>query len=110
MSTAGWVRVSSHALVTTARAVASEALRAPFGDVRVRVSDDGAGALAVEVTAPLALPVLGSGDVPAEPVVATAHRARQVIADRVREVTGRQVRRVSVVFASSVVDVPRRVR
>jgi hypothetical protein len=54
--------------------------------------------------------VLGSHAVPDEPVVTSAHRARGTIAERLRTITGRQVSRVTVTFASSVVDVPRRVR
>jgi hypothetical protein len=107
---AGWDRISATALTHTAQAVASEALRTPYRDVRAHVSDDGRGALAVEVTGPLVVPVLGSGERPTESVVVTAHRARDVIAQRLRAITGRQVARVSVTFASSIVDVPRRVR
>ncbi|ROP74793.1 hypothetical protein [Curtobacterium sp. PhB115] len=103
-------RIGTTALVRTAQAVAAESLRVAFREVRARVADDGRGALAVEITAPLTLPVLGSHAVPDEPVVTTAHRARATIADRVRTITGRQVSRVTVTFASSVVDVPRRVR
>jgi hypothetical protein len=103
-------RIGVHALVRTAQAVAAEALRVAAREVRARVTDDGRGALAVEITAPLALPVLGSHALPDEPVVATAHRARGTIAERFRTITGRQVARVTVTFASSVVDAPRRVR
>lgn len=103
-------RVGSAALVHTAQAVASEALRVSFREARARVTDDGRGALAVEVTAPLVVPALGSHAVPDEPVVTTAHRARAVIAQRLRDITGRRVERVTVTFSSSVVDVPRRVR
>jgi hypothetical protein len=109
-SVAGSDRISSGALVRTAQAVAAEALRIPFRDTRARVTDDGSGALAVEITGPLAVPVLGSGSVPVQPVVRTAHAARTVIAERVRSITGRQVARVSVVYDSSVVEQPRRVR
>ena len=52
-------RIGTSALVHTAQAVAAEALRVAFREVRARVADDGRGALAVEITAPLALPVLG---------------------------------------------------
>jgi len=107
---AGYDRVGSAALVHTAQAVASEALRVPFREARARVADDGHGALAVEITAPLAVPVLGTHAVPDEPVVTTAHRARALIAERLRHITGRQVERVTVTFSSSVVDTPRRVR
>ncbi|WP_181433166.1 MULTISPECIES: hypothetical protein [unclassified Curtobacterium] len=103
-------RIGTSALVHTAQAVAAEALRVAFREVRARVADDGRGALAVEITAPLALPVLGSHALPDEPVVAAAHRARGTIAERFRTITGRQVARVTVTFASSVVDTPRRVR
>jgi len=103
-------RIGAHALVRTAQAVAAEALRVAAREVRARVADDGRGALAVEITAPLALPVLGAHALPDEPVVATAHRARGTIAERFRTITGRQVARVTVTFASSVVDTPRRVR
>lgn len=103
-------RIGASALVHTAQAVASEALRVAFREVRARVADDGRGALAVEITAPLTLPVLGSHAVPDEPVVTSAHRARGTIAERLRTITGRQVSRVTVTFSSSVVDVPRRVR
>jgi hypothetical protein len=103
-------RIASPALVHTAQAVAAEALRVPFRQARARVADDGRGGLAVDVTAPLTLPVLGSHAVPDEPVLVTAHRARATIAERLRTITGRQVARVTVTFASSVVDVPRRVR
>jgi hypothetical protein len=106
----GYDRIGSAALVHTARAVASEALRVPFREARARVADDGHGALAVEVTAPLVVPVLGSHAVPDEPVVRTAHRARAAIAERLRHITGRQVERVTVTFSSSVVETPRRVR
>ncbi|WP_022904354.1 hypothetical protein [Curtobacterium sp. B8] len=106
----GWDRIGSAALVHTAQAVAAEALRAPLRDVRARVTGDGRGSLSVEVTAPLRVPVLGSGAVPTEPVLVTTHRARGTIADRVHAITGRQVDRVDVTYASSVVDVPRRVR
>ncbi|MBF4606126.1 hypothetical protein [Curtobacterium sp. VKM Ac-1393] len=103
-------RIGTPALVHTAQAVAAEALRVAFREVRARVADDGRGALAVEITAPLTLPVLGSHAVPDEPVVTSAHRARGTIAERLRTITGRQVSRVTVTFASSVLDVPRRVR
>lgn len=106
----GYDRIGSGALVRTAQAVAAEALRVPFQEARARVADDGRGGLAVEITAPLTVPVLGSHTLPDEPVLATAHRARGVIAERLRTITGRQVARVTVTFASSVVDVPRRVR
>jgi hypothetical protein len=103
-------RIGAHALVRTAQALAAESLRVPVREVRARVADDGRGALAVEITAPLALPVLGTHALPDEPVVATAHRARGTIAERFRSITGRQVARVTVTFASSVVETPRRVR
>lgn len=103
-------RIAVTALVRTAQAVASEALHAPVRDVRAHVSDDGRGALALDITGPMRMPVLGSHDVPDEPVLVTAHRARGVIAERVRTITGRQVARVSVTFTSSVIDTPRRVR
>ncbi|PYY61746.1 hypothetical protein DEJ17_03245 [Curtobacterium sp. MCSS17_011] len=103
-------RIGAHALVRTAQAIAAEALRVSAREVRARVTDDGRGALAVEITAPLALPVLGTHALPDEPVVATAHRARGTIAERFRTITGRQVARVTVTFASSIVDTPRRVR
>ncbi|MBF4614099.1 hypothetical protein [Curtobacterium sp. VKM Ac-1376] len=102
--------IGAHALVHTAQALAAESLRVPAREVRARVADDGRGALAVEITAPLALPVLGTHALPDEPVVATAHRARGTIAERFRTITGRQVARVTVTFASSVVETPRRVR
>ncbi|WP_144710068.1 hypothetical protein [Curtobacterium pusillum] len=107
---AGYDRIGSAALVHTAQAVAAEALRVPFREARARVADDGHGGLAVEITAPLTVPVLGSHAVPDEPVTTTAHRARGTIAERLRSITGRQVQRVTVTFSSSVVDVPRRVR
>jgi hypothetical protein len=94
----------------TAQAVAAEALRAPVREVRARVADDGRGSLAVTVTAPLAVPVLGTHAVTDEPVVRRAHRARATIAERLAAITGRQVDRVDVTFSSSVIDVPRRVR
>lgn len=106
----GYDRIGAAALVHTAQAVAAEALRVPFREARARVADDGRGALEVEITAPLTVPVLGSHAVPDEPVLATAHRARATIAERLRAITGRQVGRVTVTFASSVVDTPRRVR
>lgn len=106
----GWDRIGPAALVHTAQAVASEALRAPIRQVRARVADDGHGSLAVEITAPLVVPALGSGTVPSEPVLRAAHRARGAIAERLHTITGRQVDRVDVTYASSVVDVPRRVR
>jgi len=107
---AGYDRIGTAALTHTAQAVAAEALRVPFREARARVADDGRGCLAVEVTAPLTVPVLGRHAVPAEPVLVTAHRARATIAERIRTITGRQVARVTVVFSSSVVDTPRRVR
>ncbi|KTR08343.1 hypothetical protein [Curtobacterium luteum] len=106
----GWDRIGPAAIVHTAQAVASEALRAPFREVRARVADDGHGSLAVEITAPLVVPALGTGNVPSEPVLRSAHRARGTIAERLHAITGRQVDRVDVTYASSVVDVPRRVR
>lgn len=109
-SVAGWDRIATSALVRTAQAVAAEALRAPAHDVRARIADDGNGALAVEITSPLAVPVLGSHEVPSEPVVATAHRARAAIAERVAGITGRQVQRVTVTFTTSVIATARRVR
>ncbi|PYY33859.1 hypothetical protein DEJ16_03100 [Curtobacterium sp. MCJR17_055] len=106
----GTDRIASPALVHTAQAVAAEVLRAPFREVRARVVDDGRGALAVEVTSPLALPVLGTHAVPHEPVLASAHRARTSIAERLRTITGRKVARVSLTFSSAVLARPRRVR
>jgi hypothetical protein len=110
VSVPGTDRIASPALVRTAQAVAAEALRAPVREVRARVVDDGRGALAVEVTSPLALPVLGSHDLPDEPVLGTAHRARAAIAERFRTITGREVARVSLTFSSAVLTRPRRVR
>ena len=107
---AGYDRIGTAALTHTAQAVAAEALRVPFREARARVADDGRGALAVEITAPLAVPVLGSHAVPDEPVLVTAHRARATIAQRIGTITGRTVSRVTVTFASSVVETPRRVR
>lgn len=52
----GWDRIGPAALVHTAQAVASEALRAPIRQVRARVADDGHGSLAVEITAPSSCP------------------------------------------------------
>ncbi|PZE27934.1 hypothetical protein [Curtobacterium sp. MCBD17_028] len=106
----GWDRIAVPALVHTAQAAAAEALHVPVREVRARVADDGRGALAIEVRGPLALPQLGSHRVPDEPVLARTHRARGVIAERVHTVTGRHVSRVSVVFTSSIVEVPGRVR
>lgn len=106
----GWDRVATAALVHTAQAAAAEALEVPIREVRARVTDDGRGALAVEVEGPLALPQLGAHDLPDEPVIARTHRARGVIAGRIHAVTGRHVARVSVVYTSSVTAVPRRVR
>jgi len=103
-------RIGSAALVHTAQAVAAEALRVSFQEARARVADDGRGGLAVEITAPLAVPALGSHAVPDEPVTTSAHRARGTIAERLRTITGRQVERVTVTFSTSVVDTPRRVR
>lgn len=103
-------RIGTPALVRTAQAVAADALRVAVREVRARVADDGRGALAVDITAPLTLPALGSHAVPDEPVLATAHRARAVIAERFRTITGRQVARVTVTFASSATGTPRRVR
>ncbi|GAA3340708.1 hypothetical protein GCM10017714_21610 [Curtobacterium pusillum] len=107
---AGYDRIGAAALVHTAQAVAAEELRVPFQEARARVADDGHGALAVEITAPLAVPVLGSHAVPHEPVTTRAHRARGAIAERLQTITGRHVQRVTVTFSSSIVDVPRRVR
>jgi hypothetical protein len=106
---AGWDRIATAALVRTAQAVAAEALHTPVAEVRARVTDDGSGGLAVSVQTPMSVPRLGTGDVPAEPIVQTAHRARGVIAARVGAITGRTVARVDVVFASSVIDRPKRV-
>jgi hypothetical protein len=107
---AGSDRIASAALVHTVQAAAAEALRVAYRDTRARVSDDGAGGLALDVTSPLAVPVLGSGRVSDVPVVQSAHAARAEIADRVRSITGRQVARVTVVYDSSVVERPPRVR
>jgi hypothetical protein len=106
----GWDRIGAAALTRTAQAVAAEALRAPFRDVRAHVSDDGRGALAIEVRGPLAVPELGSGRHLDEPVIVSAHRARAAIAERVSGITGRNVERVTVVFTSSVVEQRKRVR
>ncbi len=107
---AGYDRIGTAALTHTAQAVAAEALGVPVREARARVTDDGRGSLAVEVTAPLALPALGTHALSGEPVLATAHRARGVIAERVRAITGRQVQRVTVTFSSSVVVSPGRTR
>jgi len=107
---AGWDRIGAAALVHTATAVAAEALRAPVADVRAKVIDDGRGALAVEVTGPLSIMPLGSHRPPSEPVLATAHRARGQIAERITSITGRHVSRVTVVFTSAAVDRADRVR
>lgn len=105
----GWDRIGAAALTRTAQAVAAEALRAPFRDVRAHVSDDGRGALAIEVRGPLAVPELGSGRHLDEPVLVSAHRARATIAERVSGITGRNVERVTVVFTASVVEQRKRV-
>lgn len=124
-------RIGTAALVHTAQVVAAEALGSSVRDVRARVADDGRGALAVTVTAPLVMPALGArsaarargsdasdaaetsgADTTAatESVVARTHRARATVAERMSAITGRQVQRVDVTFTSSVVDTPRRVR
>ena len=121
----GYDRIGTAALVHTAQVVAAEALGASVRDVRARVADDGRGSLAVTVTAPLVMPVLGvrstaglaatdasdAGTTAApESIVARTHRARATVAERMSAITGRQVQRVDVTFTSSVVDTPRRVR
>jgi len=116
----GYDRIGTAALVHTAQAVAAEALGSSLRDVRTRVADDGRGSLAVTVTAPLVMPVLGARSTSAtsattlpsapESVVARTHRARAAVAERISAITGRQVQRVDVTFTSSVVDTPRRVR
>ncbi|WP_267425311.1 MULTISPECIES: hypothetical protein [unclassified Curtobacterium] len=121
----GYDRIGTAALVHTAQVVAAEALGSPVRDVRARVADDGRGSLAVTVTAPLVMPVLGArstaggsatdagstaGTAAPESVVARTHRARATVAERLSAITGRQVQRVDVTFTSSVVDTPRRVR
>jgi hypothetical protein len=118
----GYDRIGTAALVHTAQAVAAEALGSSARDVRARVADDGRGSLAVTVTAPLVMPVLGARSTAAsdatdagstaapESVVARTHRARATVAERISAITGRQVQRVDVTFTSSVVDTPRRVR
>lgn len=106
----GWDRIGAGALSRTAQAVAAEALRAPFRDVRAHVTDDGRGALAIEVRGPLTVPELGSGRHLDEPVLTSAHRARATIAERVSGITGRRVERVTVVFTASVVEQRKRVR
>ena len=124
----GYDRIGTAALVHTAQVVAAEALGSSVRDVRARVADDGRGSLAVTVTAPLVMPVLGARStagraasdatdasdggttVPPESVVARTHRARATVAERISAITGRQVQRVDVTFTSSVVDTPRRVR
>ena len=116
----GYDRIGTAALVHTAQAVAAEALGSSLRDVRARVADAGRGSLAVTVTAPLVMPVLGARSTSAtsattlpsapESVVARTHRARAAVAERISAITGRQVQRVDVTFTSSVVDTPRRVR
>ena len=121
----GYDRIGSAALVHTAQVVAAAALGVSVRDVRARVADDGRGSLAVTVTAPLVMPVLGArstagmaatdgSDAGAtaapESVVARTHRVRATVAERISAITGRQVQRVDVTFTSSVVDTPRRVR
>jgi hypothetical protein len=118
----GYDRIGTAALVHTAQVVAAEALGSSVRDVRARVADDGRGSLAVTVTAPLVMPVLGArstagGDATdagstaaPESVVARTHGARATVAERISAITGRQVQRVDVTFTSSVVDTPRRVR
>ncbi len=121
----GYDRIGTAALVHTAQVVAAEALGSSVRDVRARVADDGRGSLAVTVTAPLVMPVLGARSTagrdatdasdggttaPPESVVARTHRARATVAERISAITGRQVQRVDVTFTSSVVDTPRRVR
>jgi hypothetical protein len=113
----GYDRIGTAALVHIAQAVAAEALGSSLRDVRARVADDGRGSLAVTVTAPLVMPVLGARTTSAptpttapESVVARTHRARAAVAERISAITGRQVQRVDVTFTSSVVDAPRRVR
>jgi hypothetical protein len=126
----GYDRIATAALVHTAQVVAAEALGSSVRDVRARVADDGRGSLAVTVTAPLVMPVLGARSTagrdasdadasdasdggttaPPESVVARTHRARATVAERISAITGRQVQRVDVTFTSSVVDTPRRVR
>ncbi|MBF4582978.1 hypothetical protein ITJ54_09890 [Curtobacterium sp. VKM Ac-2865] len=128
-------RIGTAALVHTAQVVAAEALGSSVRDVRARVADDGRGALAVTVTAPLVMPALGARSAPrarararasdasdaaetsgadttatTESVVARTHRARATVAEWMSAITGRQVQRVDVTFTSSVVDTPRRVR
>lgn len=127
----GFDRIGTAALVHTAQVVAAEALGSSVRDVRARVADDGRGALAVTVTAPLVLPALGARSAArprttdasdasgasgaattaaSESVVARTHRARATVAERMSAITGRQVQRVDVTFTSSVVDTPGRVR
>lgn len=107
---AGWDRVAAAALVRVARAIAAEALDVPGRAVRARVLDDGRGALAVDISGPLSIAPLGTHQPRQESVIAAAHRARGTIAERVAAITGRQVARVTIVFTSSVIVPPKRVR
>lgn len=117
----GWDRIDAPALIRTAQAIAAAALQVPFASVSARVVDDGRGALALTVTAPLTVPMLGRRDGveastsasmtgSAVSAVAAAHRARSVIAEQMQRITGRRVSRVDVDFAAAVIAAPRRVR
>lgn len=77
----GRVEITTRALTSCARAVAAERLGAPAKRVRVSLGDS-RGALALEITGPIAL---------GADLVGTATHAATEVRERVTALTGRQV-------------------
>ncbi|WP_066522369.1 hypothetical protein [Curtobacterium ammoniigenes] len=130
-SVSGWERIDAPALIRTAQAVAAEAMSVPSDAVSARVIDDGRGALAIVIDAPLIAPMLGApsaswsggrafstralagpdrGGAGDSSAIVRAHRSRSEIAERVQRITGRRVHRVDIDFTAAVIDAGRRVR
>lgn len=104
--TTGRDRIAPRALERLARAIAAEALGVRIGETSVRISD-AAGAIAVRVQSPVALPPLGDsagGGLTTRLADASADTRR-----RLAELTGLEVARVDV-RATGAVIIERRVR
>jgi hypothetical protein len=94
MTIPGQVSISARALNRVVTAIAADELRVAPSDVSVHLSDD-RGLLAVEVTAPLRLSGLNSGN--RQPgLLGRCDDARTQIRTRTREITGSEVRTVAV--------------
>jgi hypothetical protein len=104
----GRIDISVRALERTVAALAASELRVPVGDVRVGLSDD-AGALALQVAAPIRLASLRASAEAGLSIVTRSQDARAALRSAVERTTGRAVGRVTLTLTRAVVLEERRV-